>query len=265
MRRFTFAASLVLTAALTCLAQQPNAQPAPPAQPTGPTTKSAGEQQALQALGAAIQNLQTDPDAVIKAAEELTTKFADTDYKETALSMEAQAYKLKNDAVNTQVYAERVLQVNPKNFQMLLMLGETVDSKIGDYDLDREAKLSKAEKCFHDVVDILAVAPKPNPNVPDEKWAELKQYISAEAHAGLGQVGMQRKKWDIAITELKTAWDADPEQYVYGVRLALAYINGGKPDEAGAICDKILAKPDISPQVKSIVTNLKADAAKAKK
>ena len=40
---------------------------------------------------------QNDPDACIKAAEDLTTKFKDTQFKEIALIFEARAYQMKND------------------------------------------------------------------------------------------------------------------------------------------------------------------------
>src|ERR1044071_3366071 len=56
------------------LPTKPNKQPAP---------KSKAEREALQAMFQA----QNNPDAVIKAADELLTKCADTDFKETALYM----------------------------------------------------------------------------------------------------------------------------------------------------------------------------------
>ena len=85
-----------------------------------PGTKSAGESQALMAL---IQ-AQGNPDATIKAADDLLTKYADTTFKETALLEEANAYQQKGDDDKAQIYGERVLEANPKSFQAELMLGE---------------------------------------------------------------------------------------------------------------------------------------------
>ena len=53
----------------------------------------------------------------IAAAENLITKFADTDFKEIALYIEADAYQQKGDPDKAQIYAERALEANPKNFQ----------------------------------------------------------------------------------------------------------------------------------------------------
>jgi hypothetical protein len=56
--------------------------------------KSKAESVAVQAL---IASETQGPDAIIKAAEELLTKFADTQFKEVALMAEATAYQQKGD------------------------------------------------------------------------------------------------------------------------------------------------------------------------
>jgi hypothetical protein len=93
MKRKLLTGTLALAAGLTGLMAQQGKQTkgqtkgdqAPPAQQQQaqliPGTKSAGESEALMAL---IQ-AQGNPDATIKAADELLTKYADTTFKETAL------------------------------------------------------------------------------------------------------------------------------------------------------------------------------------
>ena len=56
----------------------------------------------------------SSPDATIEAAEDLVTKFADTDFKDMALLSEAGAYQQKRDVDKAQSYAERDLEANPK-------------------------------------------------------------------------------------------------------------------------------------------------------
>ena len=141
MRRTIFAGALVLASGISqLLAQQPAAAPAGP---KGPTPKSEAERVAVVAV---FQAQQAGPDAVIKAAEELLTKFADTEFKEVALFTEAQAYQQKKDTPKAQIFAERVLEINPKNFQASLMVGEILASTTRENDLDREDKLTRAEK-----------------------------------------------------------------------------------------------------------------------
>jgi tetratricopeptide (TPR) repeat protein len=230
------------------------AQGAAPAGPKQPAPKSQAELTAVQAL---FQAQQAGADAVIKAADELLTKFADTEFKEFALLMEAQAYKSKGDDAKSQIYAERLLEANPKNFQGQMMVGEIIVKGTREHDLDREEKLTKADKYFNDAITTVKAATKPNPQITDEQWAEIQKQIQAEAHNGLGMGGLTRKKYDVAITEFKAATDLDPKEYTYQVRLASAYQSSGKSDEAAAILDKVIAAPDVHPQVKQAAQQIR--------
>jgi tetratricopeptide (TPR) repeat protein len=250
---------LGLATGFSCLmAQQPPAPPAKAAQ-KGPAPKSPAEGQALNDLFTAANSQNND--GIIKAAEDLITKFADTDFKEVALMLESQAYKQKGDTVKAQIYGERVLEINPKSFQTTLMLGEILAMTTRENDLDKEEKLSKADKYLNGTIEILKTAPKPNPQIPDQQWEDAKKQLTAEAHNDLGLVAMDRKKYDVAITEFKMAVDGDP-QATFSVRLASAYQLAGKNQEALEICDKLLADPQLHPQIKAVAQNVKALASK---
>jgi len=237
--------------------QAPAKQGQPAQQPKQPAPKSQGEAQAIQALAGA----QGNPDATIKAADELLTKYADTEFKEIALFMEATAYRQKGDTVKAQIFADQVLAINPKNFQTTLMMGEILAQVTRENDLDREEKLTKADKYLNDTIDNVKTTAKPNPQLTDQQWEEGKKYVTAEAHNGLGLVALTRKKYDVAIAEFKTAVEGDP-QPAYQVRLASAYQLAGKNEEAIAICDKLLADPQLHPQIKAVANSVKAAASK---
>lgn len=250
MKTLILTGILAMATGLSSLAQQAPAK-------KGPAPKSQGEAQALQALAGA----QGNPDATIKAAQDLISKYADTDYKEIALFMEASAYQQKGDADKAQIFGEQVLAINPKNFQATLMMGEILASHTRENDLDKEEKLQKADKYLNDTIEDLKTAAKPNPQLTDQQWEDGKKGVVAEAHNGLGLVALTRKKYDVAITEFKTAIDGDP-QPAYQVRLASAYQSSGKNEEALAICDKLLADPQLHPAIKAAATNVKNAASK---
>ena len=262
MKRIILTGILALATGFAALAA-PQAAPAQaaPAQPKVPSPKSPAEGKAVMALQTAGQS--NDPDAMIKAANDLLTKFTDTDYKEWALSMEAKAYQTKNDSEHAQVYAQEALQVNPKSYSMMLLLGEIIGIHIGDHDLDRQDKLTSATKYLNDTIEIVKTAPKPNAQLSDAQWAEYQKYTIAEAHNGLGLLAIVRKDWDAGIVEFQAAVDGDPQDAYY-TRLASVYASAGKNDEAIAICDKLLAKPDLHPTIKNVVTSLKSAAVAAK-
>jgi tetratricopeptide (TPR) repeat protein len=255
MKKMILTGTLALAAGLSSLLAQQAA--APQGQPKGPAPKSQAEAQALQALFAN----QGNPDALIKGADELLTKYPDTEFKELALYLEATAYQQKGDADKAQIFGEKVLEINPKNFQITLMMGEILAQKTRENDLDKEEKLTKSEKFLNDTINNLKTAAKPNPQVTDQQWEEGKKFVTAEAHNGLGLVALTRKKYDVAITEFKTASEGDP-QPAYQVRLASAYQQAGKNEEAIAICDKLLADPQLHPAIKNVATNVKAAATK---
>jgi tetratricopeptide (TPR) repeat protein len=262
---------MILTGILTLaagaaglMAQTPPAAAPPkqaPAAPKGPAPKSKAEFDALQVMFQANQS--GNPDATIKAAEDLMTKFADTDFKETALYMEADAYQQKRDPTKAQIFAEQALQVNPKSFQASIMLAEVVVQNTRENDLDREEKLNKAAKYANDAMEFVKDTPKPNPQITDAQWDEFKKGVVARAHNSMGLAALVRKKYDVAVTEFKTAVDNDP-QPAFVVREASALQSGGKNDEAIALCEKIIADPQTHPQIKQVATQIRDAAAKAK-
>src|ERR1017187_2879000 len=115
MKRMILTGILAMGVGATCLMAQ-----APPPAPAAkaPAPKSKAELEALQALQAAV----ADPDKAIAAAENLITKFADTDFKGIALYVEADAYQRKGDYDHMLIFAERVLEVSPQDFRATLML-----------------------------------------------------------------------------------------------------------------------------------------------
>jgi tetratricopeptide (TPR) repeat protein len=220
--------------------------------------KSKAEAEAVQAL---IASEAEGPDAVIKAADALLEKFADTQFKEAALLAEAGAYQKKGDSAGAEVTNERVLEINPKNPQAAMQLGEAISQHVGENDLDRDERLAKAEKAFNQA--LANIDNKPSAGMPDAQWAENKKYMQAQVENDLGLVAMKRKTYDAAVADFKLAVDGDP-QAAYSVRLALAYQKEGKNDEALAICDKLLADPQLHPAIKKVATGVKTLATQAK-
>ena len=256
----------ILAAAAGCgalMAQQAQvtqSAPAAPAAPAPPKVKSPAEAQAVNAM---IQAQQAGPDAVIKAADDLITKFADTEFKEIALTLEADSYEKKGDYIKAEVVDEDILKINAKNIAAEMQLGELTVNHTGENDLDKEEKLSKAEKLLNQAIADLKAAPKPRPDITDAQWEGYKKQQTGQAQADLGRLNMVRKKYDDAVTQYKAAIDTDA-QPAYQAYLAMAYQKGGKNDEALAVCDKLLSDPQLNPAIKQYAQNVQKAATAAK-
>jgi tetratricopeptide (TPR) repeat protein len=260
MKRTILTGILAAAAGCGALVAQP-AQVQQGAAPTAqPKVKSSAEAQAVNAM---IQARSAGPDAVIKAADDLLTKFADTEFKEIAFTFEAQAYQQKGDFAKAEIFDEDILKMDPKNSDASLQLGELIVNHTGENDLDKEEKLAKAEKLLNQTIENVKVAAKPNPQITDAQWENYKKGTISEAQSDLARSAMLRKKYDDAIANYKSASETDP-QPAYSAYLAQAYQKAGKNDEALALCDKLLSDPQLNPQIKQYVQNVQRAATAAK-
>lgn len=255
MRLFARAAVIVFFGASALLYSQ-EAKPAP----KPPQAKSQAEVDAIKAMFGA-----SSADARIQAAENLISKFADTEFKALALSLEADAYRQKGDYEKMQIFGERALEADTRNYNVMLMLASSIAQRTRDTDLDREEKLGKVDKYASGALELLKTAQKPNPAIPDPQWETAKKDYAAQAHEALGMSAMTRKKYDVAITEFKTAVDSaatqEPRTLVF---LANAYNMSGKPDDAIAVVDKVLVMPEVNVQVKQAAQAAKVTATQMK-
>jgi predicted negative regulator of RcsB-dependent stress response len=150
----------------------------------------------------------------------------------------------------------------------MLMLAKVIGQRTREFDLDREEKLARVEKYAKTAMELLKDAPKPNPQVTDQQWADGKREYIAQAHQALGFAAAARKNFDGAISELKLAIEEVPDP-VAMVRLAQVYDQAGKPDDALALLEKVMAMQDLHPAIRQFAqaervraTQLKSGGAK---
>lgn len=223
-----------------------------------PGVKSQKEAEAVQA----VFNAQ-DPNARIGAVEGLLQKFHDTEFKGIALYLATEAAAQLNDADKVILYGERTLEADPKNYMAMLTMGRTLAARVREHDFDKEEKLGRAEKLAKDANETLKTATKLNPQMADADWENAKKDFTAQHFEVLGLAANARKKYDVSITNFKSAIElsSDPATMV---RLAQAYNLAGKPDDAIAMADKVMAIADVNPQIKQFAQAEKARAAQAK-
>jgi len=261
MKRYVLAVTAALAMTSFAFAQQQPAQQQAgqqPAQQAGPKVKSQKELEALKKVQAAT----TAPER-LQAIEDVLQNFTDTEYKHILLDMAVQTAQQARDPAKVEVYAERALKEDPKDATAQLAIASTTIAGTKEFDLDKEQKLVKAEKYSNAALESLKTETAPNPQMTDAQWQEAKKQMAAEAYASLGAAAALRKKYDVALTNYKTAADQDPDPVIL-VRLANAYNEAKQPENAITTCDRILAMNDAPAQVKQIAQSEKAKAEKAK-
>jgi tetratricopeptide (TPR) repeat protein len=248
MKKRAFEVIAALACAAAFLVAQ--TQKAPPTA-GAPQPKSAKEADAIKK----IVNAKT-PDEKIAAVESLITNFADTSFKSVALYEAAEASDQKQDYPKAVSYGELSIEADPKGGDamnaMLLVAGELAQHT-QKYDLDREDKLGKAEKYVNQALEMLPTITKPaGSKVSDSDFAAFRKDKTAEAHRDLGLIATARQKWDVAAAEFKLAVDdASAPDSVVMVRLGNAYNENKQFADAQAILKKVLAMPNLNPNVKA--------------
>ncbi len=226
---------------------------------TQPQLKSQKEQEAVMAIFNAA-----DPNARMKATDALLTKFADTQFKSTALYIATASAEELGDWEKTVIYGERTLEADPKSYGTMLILARGYASRTKEFDFDKEEKLTKSTKYAQGALELLKTAPKIRPDVDDAMWEGQRKLWISEAHESMGLAATVRKKYDDAIAAYKTGLENAPDNPSLLARLATAYADAKKNDEAIATANQVLALPELNPQVKAVVEAVKKRAEAAK-
>ena len=253
MKKTLARALTALTVATALVAQTANVKQ--------PKVKNNKEAEAVNAVFQAA-----DDDARIAAAENLLTKFHDTEFKALAMYIAATAAQNKNDFEKMVIYGERTLEADPKFYAVMLMLATGYAQKTREFDFDKDEKLAKVDKWAKEGIELVANAQKLQPQITDEQWTAIKKDFQAQGHEALALAAQVRKKNDVAAAEFKLAIEnqqkPDPATMA---RLGSLYNLMSKWDDALAILDKANTVPDINPAVKQFVASERVKALMGKK
>lgn len=218
-----------------------------------------------KAEGEALQGIQAeqDPKAKMDKVDAFIVKFADTEFKTWAYTQAARSAEQLGAGPKVIIYCDLAIESSPKAFEPMLMESAELARSTRENDLDKEEKLSKADKLAHQAMELVPAATKPNPQILDAQWDEIKKEYVADGHRDLGMVASVRKKYDVAIAEYKQAVEipGEPDPATF-IRLAAAYNDNKQPDEALAVLAKVT-----NPALKSFADKEKsrAEAIKAAK
>jgi len=228
---------ILVTAVLGCAiaavgqgaAQQPQAQPAAPqaqapaqagsAQPAAqPQKKEIKDPAEYNAYVGAVQ--QQDPAAKISGLEAFLTQYPNSVMKEDALEILMGTYQAKGDVQKMGDTAKRLLAINPNNVRALALETYTATST---------NNLADAKQYGQKGLQALPSFPKPD-NMNDQQFAEFKQQLTGIFNRGIGLSCLNDKDYACAVTSLRAAVEASPNDVTLVYPLSTAYLKSTPPD-----------------------------------
>jgi len=141
-----------------------------------------------------------------------------------------------------------------------MQLGELIMQHVGENDLDKEEQLSKSEKDFNQALESLDTRRTPEYRMPNGRRPRSSCGLSCRTIWAWRRSSARNTTRRLRILN----WRSRRPQPAYQVRLAMAYQKTGKNDEALAICDKLLADPQLHPAIKQVAQGVQKMATQAK-
>jgi tetratricopeptide (TPR) repeat protein len=162
-----------------------------------------------------------DPKKRIDLGEAFLKKYPASQYRPRVYSVLVAAYLETNQVQKMEETGDKALTLNPKDVQVLAMLGQTIPRTISASTPEPEKRLDKAEQYATRAIEGTVAIKKPE-GFTDEEFAKAKNQTLAIAHSGLGLVDFHRGKFTEAIAELEQSVKLDPRAdpvnyYVLGV------------------------------------------------
>jgi tetratricopeptide (TPR) repeat protein len=162
-----------------------------------------------------------DPKKKIEKGKAFLERYPLSHFKAQVYSALTSAYLQTNQVDKMVETGEKALALDPKDVQVLAMLGQTLPRVITASTPDPEKQLDKAEQYAMRAIQGTPALIKPD-GVSNDQFEKDKNQTLAIAHSGLGLVNFHRGDYVAAIAELeqsvKLAPRSDPANYyVLGV------------------------------------------------
>lgn len=177
------------------------AKQAPPAAAKAPDTSNVDpdEQAAYKAF------FDTKPEAsdqVIKLGEQFLQKYPSSRFSQSVYSKMVAAYYDKQDMNKMYAAADKDLAMNPKDVQVLVLVGWVIPHFYDPNDMDADRRLDKAEGYEKSALAELDTMAKPEAST-DEQFKKAKALAQSQAHSALGLIYFRRQDFANAVTEMQ--------------------------------------------------------------
>ena len=187
--------------------EKPAAQGSKGQQGQAPAGPQVTPQQVKEAQ--AIQN-ELDPDKQMQMVSDFVAKYPDSPFLSDIYFFGAIAAQQKGDVVKVVDFGEKSLKAKNDNMRTLILMAAILPMPQVAQGADAEKKLAEAEADANKVLQMLPQLPK-QATQTDEQFQQAKSAVSAEAHAALGMVHLQRASQGLAGPDAEELSKAEKE------------------------------------------------------
>jgi tetratricopeptide (TPR) repeat protein len=165
----------------------------------------------------------TNPKTKLDKLQDWEKKYPGSDFAKDRRLLMFQTYVALNMPKQVVDTAKQMLADDPKDFNALYYTMLLTRNLYGDGKQPSAASvLDDGERAAK---ALLAGIESPPPGVAADQWGKLRPPIEVLAHVTLGFAGMQRKNWDGAEAEMKSALQVNPNNGEVDYLMAVTLLN----------------------------------------
>ncbi len=138
----------------------------------------------------------TDPRKKIELLNEFETRFPKSQYVKQALPMYLMAYRQVGDTNRALAVADKILERDPNQEDVLLFVADTLFRQHGDQ--------RRVLACSRSIVQVMSTKPKPA-SLSAEDWSRQKNTMTGLAYSMMGSVYLAEEQYPAADQALRQA------------------------------------------------------------
>ena len=165
-----------------------------------------------------------EPQQQVDLADKYLAAYPQSKLMEDVLARKLQSYQMLNNVPKLEETGAKLLEVNPKQLNALLLLSSLFPQTFNAQDPGAEQKLNTAAERVKTGLEQLAVLPKPA-NMSDADFKKQKDLVEMQFHRTAGFIALQKKDDAQAEQELRKALEANPADAGGFLLLGQAYLS----------------------------------------
>ena len=175
-----------------------------------------------------------------KAADDLATKFPDSEVRILLYKSAMRDYQSVNNSEKTEAMGRKVLNLDGDDPEALVIVAEVIAEKTRESDIDKDQRYDEAMKMAQKATQTVESDVAFNQGTPQERVDAYKSLLRSNAYSIMGTIEFKKESFAAAQESLQKSIDAYPSQPdpVVVLRLALSLDKQSKYPDALKVANR---------------------------